>query len=147
MLYKRINTPSVWSEMERFQREFNRLFDDAYSGHNQTVPEYPAIAIWTNQQGAVVTAEVPGVEPGDISLNVINLTLTLSGSRSPERVDETTEYHRQERAYGKFTRSIDLPFPVNANAIEASLAKGILTVNLPRAEADKPRKITVKATN
>ncbi len=147
MYYKRITDPSIWGEMEKFQRDFNQLFDETLRGYNQAALDYPVIAMWTNVDSAIVTAEIPGVSPEDLSLNINKQILVLSGERHPEETPKSAEYHRQERTYGKFNRTIELPFPVNAEAVQAKLDKGILTVILPRQEADKPRKITVKSSN
>ncbi len=147
MLYRRVNYPSVWNEMERFQREFNRLFDDAFSGYDRPAPDFPAMNIWTNDEAAVITAEVPGVDPDNLNISIINQNLTLTGERTLDKVGENAEYHRQERGYGKFSRSIELPFMVDANSVEARLEKGVLQIHLPRAEAEKPKKITVKTIN
>jgi HSP20 family protein len=69
----------------------------------------------------------------------------LTGKRVPEELKEGEKYHRRERGYGRFTRTFQLPFHVEANNVEAVFEKGILQISLPRAEADKPRKISVKA--
>ena len=100
--------------------------------------------VWTNEEGAVVTAELPGVAPEDIDISVINETLTVTGARQPEEVEGAT-YHRRERSQGKFTRSFELPFRIESDQVEASFENGVLHIALPRAEADKPKKITVKA--
>jgi HSP20 family protein len=92
----------------------------------------------------VVTAELPGVDVKDLDINVVGETLTISGERKPEVVDKDAVYHRQERGFGKFTRMVELPFGVDANKIQAMLENGILKILLPRAEQDRPRKITVK---
>jgi HSP20 family protein len=122
----------------------NRLFEDYYPGRTRTATGYPALNVWTNQDGLTVTAEVPGVPPEDIDINVVGDTLTLSGTRKPDELQEGARYHRQERGYGGFTRSIQLPFPVDVAKVEATFKNGVLSVALPRAEADKPRKIAVK---
>jgi HSP20 family protein len=101
--------------------------------------------VWANDDGLVLTTEVPGVNPQDIDISVVGETLTLSGERMPDELKEGSRYHRQERGYGKFTRSVQLPFPVDVNAVEASFKDGVLHVAMPRAEEDKPRKITVKS--
>ncbi|HDQ72581.1 MAG TPA: Hsp20/alpha crystallin family protein [Chloroflexi bacterium] len=133
---------SPWREMERLRREMNRLFATAPAGR---VATYPALNIWANEDGALVTAELPGVDPEAIDISVVGDTLTLKGSREPEAADEEQTYHRRERGYGSFSRSLQLPFSVEANEVDATFEKGILQINLPRAEADKPKKITVKA--
>lgn len=135
-----------WQEMERLHREVDRLFSDSFTmSGGRTAPTYPAINVWTNEDGAVVTAELPGVDADDIDISVVGDTLTLSGARVPLALEEGDKYHRRERGYGKFNRSFQLPFLVEADNVEALFEKGILHLSLPRAEADKPRKISVKS--
>lgn len=145
-MYRRYRMmPSVNQEVDRLQREMNRLFESYYPGHFRPAPGYPAMNIWTSEDGLKVTAELPGVRSDDIDINVVGETLTLSGERKVDQLKEGTRYHRQERGYGKFTRSIQLPFPVNVNQVQATFKDGVLSVSLPRAEEDKPRKIAVKS--
>jgi len=144
-MYRHFRVPTTWREMDRLQQEMNRLFETYTPSRMRTAPGYPAVNVWTNEDGLVLTAEAPGVQPEDIDLNVVGNTLTLSGQRKAEDLPEGTRYHRQERGYGKFVRSIQLPFPVDTNRVEATFKNGVLHANLPRAEADKPRKIVVKS--
>lgn len=134
------------NEMERLRREMNRLFSTypATSGARVS-PGYPAMNVWTNEDGAVVTAELPGIDPEKLDIAVVENTLTLSGERTPIELTEGDVYHRRERGSGKFTRSFQLPFNVEANNVQAVYEQGVLHITLPRAEADKPRKIVVKA--
>lgn len=143
-MYRRFYVPSMWREMSRLQREMNRLFD-GYNNVRRTPTSYPAMNVWSNQDGLVVTSEVPGVRPEDIDISVVGDTLTLSGERRPDELNEDARYHRQERGYGKFVRTLQLPYPVKVDNIEASFRNGVLNINLPRAEEDKPRKIAVKS--
>jgi len=149
MMYRRYRVPSMWREMDRLQREMNRLFEDYSPMRVRNAPTYPALNVWSNEEGLLVIAEVPGVSPDDIEVNVIGETLILSGVRKPEELPdglkEGARYHRQERGYGNFTRSIQLPFPVDVSKVEAAFRNGVLTVSLPRAEEDKPLKIAVKS--
>ncbi len=101
--------------------------------------------VWTNENGAVATAELPGFVPEDIDISVVGDTLTVSGHREPEDVGEGARYHRRERGCGRFTRSFQLPFQVDGDAVDATFERGVLRVTLPRAEEDKPRRIEVKA--
>ena len=71
--------------------------------------------------------------------------LTLTGVRYAPELAEGDAYHRRERGYGKFQRAFQLPFPVDAEGVEASYEKGVLRIVLPRAAADQPRKIAVSA--
>jgi len=145
-MYRSYSIPSVWREMDRLQREMNRLFEDSYPSRYHSAPAYPAMNVWTNEEGLQITAEVPGVSPKDIDISVVGDTLTLSGVREPDELKEGARYHRQERGYGNYTRSIQLPFSVNVNKVEATFKNGVLSIVLPRAEEDKPKKITIKAS-
>ena len=137
---------SPWYEMERLHREMNRLFSDPYAlTGGRTAPNYPALNVWANDEGAVITADLPGFSADDIEISVVDNTLTLSGSRQPDELAEGDRYHRRERSYGRFTRSLELPFKVEVEQVEAKFDKGVLHISLPRAEEDKPRKITVKS--
>jgi HSP20 family protein len=132
--------------MQRLHQEFDRLFSDSFTmAGGRTAPSYPAINVWTNKDGAVVTAELPGVEANDLDISVVKDTLTLSGERKAEGLEEGNQYHHRERGYGKFNRTFQLPFKVEADNIDALFENGVLHLSLPRAEADKPKKITVKS--
>jgi len=136
---------SPWQEMERLRREVDRLFSDSFTlAGGRAAPSFPAINVWTDENSAVVTAELPGVESDDIDISVVGETLTLSGERKPNELGEEDKYHRRERRYGRFNRTFQLPFKVETDNVEAVFEKGILHLSLPRAEADKPRKITIK---
>ena len=136
---------SSWREMERLRRELNSLVAGLEPLEGAATPGYPAINVWTSDNGAVVTAELPGVDADGIDISVVGDTLALSGNRSPDEVDEGGAYHRRERRHGRFTRAVKLPFPAQPDGVEAIFDKGVLSVSLPRLEADKPRKITVRA--
>lgn len=143
MMYRRVRIPPMWREMDRLQKDMNRLFED-FGPVRRSAPGYPAMNVWTNEDGVTITAEVPGVNHEDIDVSVIGETLTLSGERKQEETVEDARYHRRERGYGKFSRTLQLPFHVNVEGIEATFRNGVLNVTLPRAEEDRPRKISVK---
>ena len=142
-MYRRYRVPSVLQDMDRLQKEMNRLFEN-YNPVRRDAPGYPAMNVWASEDGLLVTAEVPGVRSEDIDINVIGDTLTLSGSRQPDEAGEDMRFHRQERGYGKFSRTLQLPFPVKVDGIDATFKNGVLNIHLPRTEADKPRRISVK---
>jgi HSP20 family protein len=131
--------------MDQLQREMNRLFDSTSKGRVFNSPSYPAINIWTNEDGQVISAEMPGVHPDDIDIDVTGDALSISGERKPDEVAKDAYYHRRERSYGLFSRTVQLPFMVDTNKVEASFKNGVLLINLPRAEADKPKKIAIKS--
>ncbi|GAB4476629.1 MAG: Hsp20/alpha crystallin family protein [Anaerolineales bacterium] len=143
MYYRRYRAPSVWQEVERLQREMNQLMESFSPRRTRAVPSFPALNMWVSEEGIIITAEVPGIKPEDIDISVVNDLLTISGERQPEQVGEEVRYHRRERGCGKFARSIQLPFSVDANKVEASFENGVITINLPRKEEEKPKKIKV----
>lgn len=135
-------TMDMGSEMQRLQRDVNRLF----SGLTQPyVHEFPSLNVWIGENGAIVTAELPGLDPAKIDISVMDDTLTLSGLRAREILREGESYHRQERNYGNFTRTLQMPFHVDAGKVEAKYDKGVLRIALNRSEEEKPKKIAIKS--
>jgi HSP20 family protein len=119
----------------------NRIF----SGIGQEVSQnFPAVNVWVGENDAMVKAEIPGAEIEKIDISVIVDSLTISGSREPVTLGEGESYHRQERDFGRFTRTLQLPFNVEVNKVDARYENGILSITLPRAEADKPKKVAIK---
>jgi HSP20 family protein len=144
-MYRRFQRPSIWQEMDQLQREMNRLFDATSTGRVFNSPSYPAINIWTNEEGQLISAEMPGIKPDDLNIDVTGDAISISGERKQEEIAKDARYHRRERSFGSFSRTIQLPFIVDTDKVEASFKNGILLINLPRAEADKPKKITIKS--
>jgi HSP20 family protein len=143
--YKRNHFPMPWHDMDRFQREMSRYINEVIPTRFVNESCAPFLNVYTNGESAMVTAELPGVSPEDVEISVVGETLTIHGDRKSEEVDEKATYHRQERACGQFNRSIELPFIVESDKVSAKLEKGLLTITLPRAEQDKPRRISVNS--
>jgi len=143
MIYRRYTLPTVLEEMERMQREMNKRVGGFTFERPLGAAVYPAINAWTTDDEEVVTAQLPGINPDDIEISITNDVLTISGERLAQ--DGDMRYHRRERFNGKFSRSMHLAFPVAADKVAAGYENGVLKITLPRAEADKPRKITVQA--
>ena len=132
-------------EMDRLRREVNYLFDRTFAGLGErTAPDYPSLNVWTNEDGAVVTAELPGFVPEEIDISVEGSTVTLRGGRQPEAMEEGGTYHRRERRHDRFSRSFQLPFQIDPGKVEAISEKGVVQISLPRAEEEKPKRIAVK---
>jgi HSP20 family protein len=107
---------------------------------------YPAINVSSTDDETVVTADLPGFEPDDVELSVEGTTLKLRGTRAKGESDEGETFYRRERWSGSFERGVRLPFEAESGKVEAKFNKGELTVTLPRAESDRPKKIEVKAS-
>ena len=135
-------------DLMSIQNELNRLFGRTYAGEVGSVGGtwVPPLDIYETDEKFVVTMELPGIEADDVDVSVEDSTLTISGERKfSEEVSEET-YRRVERGYGSFSRSLSLPQTADAEHIEASFDKGVLRIEVPKAEVAKPKKITVKAT-
>ncbi len=129
-------------QLRRMEEELNRAFGDLAAPGRLTA-EYPPINLWAGESGVVVTAEIPGCPPDSIDIGVHQNTLTLRGKREAEAAGEETTFHRQERTYGSFGRTVALPFRVDPDQVKADFQNGVLTVTLPRPEADRPRRIQI----
>lgn len=141
--------PSLWRfrrfpyaapEIIRLQREMNRLFSNA---EQRTPEDYPAVNIWENKESAVVTEELPGIDPEKVDVEVTGDILTLSGTGQIEALKGGETYLRQERDNSSFKRKIQLSFPVDPKKVEAHYEKGVLSITLPRLEESLPQKIKI----
>ena len=103
----------------------------------------PAVEIFESDEETVLTAELPGLEEGEVKINVEDNLLSLAGERSFEK-KEDRDYLRSERWYGKFFRSFRLPETADVENIKAELKNGVLTIRVPKKEEAKPRQIEVK---
>jgi HSP20 family protein len=144
MMYRTYRTPSIWREMDRLQREMNRLFNRVDTPDLRRAPGYPTVNIWAKDDSQIVSAEMPGVDIEDIDLRVEGDMLTISGERKAVELPEGARHIRRERGVGKFTRTFQLPYAVDPDGIEARFKNGVLIIIMPRAEEDKPRKITIQ---
>lgn len=126
-----------WRELENLEREFSRWLSPSRV-------EFPPVNIWITDENAVVTTEIPGIDPQAVDISLVGRTLTLKGSRQSEEIKEDESYHRRERWHGQFSKTIKLPFNIEGNKVGARFVNGILYINLPRAEAEKPKKISIK---
>ncbi len=122
-------------ELSRLQVDLNR----AFAGANG-----PAFNVWTGQDSAVVTAELPGFSAEAFDVSVFGKTVTVKGERKPIELDGATA-HRRERQTGSFVRAIELPFRIDSDRVDAKFERGVLQITLPRAEADKRRSIAINA--
>jgi HSP20 family protein len=136
-----------WNEMDRLRRDFDRLFEGSFPAlYRQRSRSFPAINIWSNEtEGVIVTAELPGMAAEDVTITATGDTLTISGSCQPVEEVAGEQMHRQERLYREFNRDVQLPFTIDMEGVEAAMNKGVLRVTLPRAEAEKPKQISIKA--
>ena len=138
-------------DLVSIQDELNRLFDRTFRGAG---PEgtraigggswMPAVDVWETKDKLFVSLDLPGLDPKEVEVSVEDSTLLVSGSREFTQQTEEQNYHRVERRYGQFQRAIRLPETAAADRIEARFDKGVLTVEIPKREEARPRRIEVK---
>jgi HSP20 family protein len=138
--------PDPFRELRRLQDEMGRLAGALAPAGALTAAAagFPAVNVYAGRDGIAVVAELPGVEPGDLEVHAHRDTLTIRGARRPAAEDEQA-YHRRERRSGAFTRTLQLPYRVDPERVEARLEDGVLRLSLGRPEEDKPRRIEIKA--
>jgi HSP20 family protein len=149
--------PDPFALMRRLQQDLNRSWQTAQPAAGRG---FPAVNIWQGADSTAVTAELPGVEPADIDIQVKEDLLTISGERKApqgegqgesqgggqgERQGDRQIWHRRERTYGRFSRVIRLPYRADPNNVDARFEHGVLQIELHRPEEDKPRRIEIKA--
>lgn len=137
-----INPWGALPGLREFQREVNRLLDGTLTAERST--RFPLVNLLSDANEAIVTAEIPGVDPADLEISLSKGQLTIRGTVKEEKPEEEGVIcHRKERVSGPFARTLTLPFETEEEKISAKYEKGVLAITLPRAERTKPRTIPV----
>ena len=135
---------SLWSEVNQMQDEFHRLFGRFGRFAAPAGGAVPLVNVWEDDNALFAEADLPGLDPATLDVFVSEGNqLTIQGERKAPEV-KGAAWVRQERPFGQFTRVIGLPALVDADKVEATYEFGVLRLTLPKSEAAKPRKITVK---
>jgi len=138
-----------WREMNTLQHRFNHLLADSFFQPSRSEDElslgtwHPVVDMYDEDDRIIIKAELPGMEKKDISVDVKDQVLTLSGERNHDDEVKEEKYYRRERAYGKFQRAFSLPADVNSDNIKADFKDGLLKIEVPKPEKQKPKEITV----
>jgi HSP20 family protein len=132
---------------EPFSREVDRLFDAFFGSERPTGARrwIPPMDLVEADDHFVLKADLPGLDEGDVSIEVQDGTLTISGERKAEQESREGGWYRVERSYGSFSRSLTLPDGVDAESISAQFDRGVLEVRIPKPEERKPRRVQIKA--
>jgi HSP20 family protein len=135
-------------EMMALRSTMDQLFNDTFRSmdwqSNQESLALP-LEIAETKEAFVVTAAVPGIEPGALDITLSDNLLTITGEFKPQEAQEDVRYHLSEHQYGKFSRTITLPTAVQADQITANYHNGLVSITLPKAEAAKPKRIPVQS--
>jgi len=134
----------LWGDMRRLQDEMNRVFGRS-RGNGERSGVHPPLDLWQDDENLYVEAELPGMDMNDLEIYVTGGNqLSIKGERKSPAV-ERGHWHRQERGYGTFGRTVELPHDVDDEKVEAEFRNGVLTITLPKRAETRPRKITVKS--
>jgi HSP20 family protein len=152
MRLTRYQRPNVWAwsafdQLTNLRDEINRLFDGSeVNGASDAFNVWaPAVDLLEDKDSLILRAEVPGMRKEDIDISLHENTVTISGERRDEKkYEEGAQSSRQERSFGRFTRSLALPKQVDTAQVRASYKDGILTVTLPKAAGARPRQIQIQ---
>jgi HSP20 family protein len=153
--------PQAWRPFESLRREVDRLFEDFgrdlwrqpfgslldEPAGRRALGAAPAVDVVEKDKAYEVTVELPGMDEKNVEVKLVNGSLSIRGEKQEEKEEKKKDYHLRERHFGSFERRFALPEGVDADQIEASVRRGVLTVTLPKKpEAIKPeKKIAVKA--
>ena len=150
MIYRRFfNVPtwrirSPWEELQRMRQQLEQIFDEA-PGQRASAGVFPLINLTEDKDCYYLRAELPGVNAEELDIQATANNVAISGERKIAAEAENARYHRREREAGSFSRMIGLPGDINSDKVDAKLENGILTVVIAKAEAAKPKQITIKS--
>ena len=136
-------------EMTAMQNRINRLFYDPYWPTGRMDDDIgmsrwnPTVDLYEKDDHFVIKAELPGVDKKDIAIDLKDRVLTLSGERSSENEVKEENYYRRERSYGKFQGPFTLPVDVDSDKIKAEFKDGLLQIEVPKPEVQKPKQVTI----
>ena len=125
------------------RRQIGRMFED-FPQQPASAGVFPLINLTEDTDNYYVRAELPGVKGEELDIQVTGKNLAISGERKIAAAEGGARYHRREREAGTFSRMMGLPGEVDADAVEAKLQNGILTITVPKAEIAKPKQIEIK---
>ena len=129
----------AWGLFDRFFEDF-----DLPNPFSEEMTFTPAFDVSETENELIVKAEVPGMDQKDIDINLSDGLLSITGEKKHEKEDKNENYHCVERHYGKFSRTMRVPFEVEADKVDATYKDGVLKVTLPKSETAKPKKIEIK---
>jgi HSP20 family protein len=139
--------PAPATAFSQMRREMESLMErlSGVAGDGSMAGVFPPMNVSEDRDQYYVRALIPGIDPAQLDVSVVNQTLAVSGARqSPQ--EEGVSYHRKERAEGAFRRSVTLPASFDGTRVGAKYVDGVLTLTLPKPEAAKPRRVTVETS-
>jgi HSP20 family protein len=136
----------LFGDFDQLRREMQRSLDGPGRAESSApgARVFPPMNVTEDADNFHVRAEVPGIKANELSITAVKNQLSIAGKREIQNENERVSWHRKERPEGSFNRTLTLPSELDVDRIEARYADGILTLKLPKADAAKPRLISVK---
>ena len=138
-------------ELDLLQGDMNRLFDTFFQGRGVNAGGnggrrwVPPMDLTETDEEFVLRADLPGLEEGDLEIEVKGSVLTVSGEREAEHEESSRGFHRVERSFGRFSRSLDLPEGIDPEAVTAKFDRGVLEVRMPKPEEKQSTKVQIES--
>ena len=142
MLTNRMHSAAL-TPLHTLSHELDRMFGGFLDAPRRTATSYPAVSIWEDEDAFHIEAEVAGVAPEDLDIQVIVNRVTLRGERKQQRAADNPTVHREEWRPLEFERSFELPVDIDGDSVQADLNQGILGLTLPKTPKHKPVKVNV----
>lgn len=140
---------TIWRPFQELRKEVDRLFQEFFG--KSYFPErwegiewVPSIDVSETEDEIIVKADIPGVKPEDIEINLVDNVLTIKGEKKREKEEKKENFYRVERYYGTFMRSIQIPSEVDVEKIKAQYKDGVLKVTLPKKPESKGKTIKIE---
>ncbi len=133
-----------FAELGELRSRFDRMFEDMFEGHARTWT--PAVDIEHEDGNLVLRADIPGIKPEEVKIEVEDDILTVSGEHVESEEKKDKQYLRRERRYGSFRRSMALPAGVDAKAIKAQTHDGVVEVTIPLPAKQEKETVTITPT-
>jgi len=142
-----------WDPFRDFQREMNRLFDDFFTdfplarrrgeGEGAALAFRPRVDVAETEKEVKVSAELPGLDEKDVSVDMDDEAVTIRGEKKEEKEEKGKNWHTREQSYGSFYRVVALPASVDGARAKARFKKGVLTVTAPKREEAQPKRKSI----
>ncbi|MDD5728218.1 MAG: Hsp20/alpha crystallin family protein [Victivallales bacterium] len=132
-----------WRTMGDLHKEFLGLFDELSEGFNKFRANYPKINLEENDKEIVIRMALPGYAADKIDIEVVSNFLVVRGERTAPELEKGERYIHQERSFGSFEESVKLPAKVKSSKVKAKFTNGVLTVTMPKMEAEKAQVVKI----
>ncbi len=140
---------TIWRPLHELKKEMDRIFQEFFGRSYFPAERFeiewaPAVDVSETEDAIIVKADLPGVKPEDIEINIVDNVLTIRGEKKREAEEKKENFYRVERFYGSFMRAIQIPTEVEVDKVKAQYKDGVLKITLPKKPEEKKKVIKVE---